>query len=270
MTGISALSALASEDGKLREANGARLKKAAEEFESLFINEMLKTMRKTIVKSEIMHTDDNTEELYTSMLDCELASHMAKAGGIGLSEVLTRQFGLFEDSVSKRHTPASAPHRVDNKAASPVERPDAANPRSGSEGLAGIAGVFERFKKPVIGAISSLFGMRHDPFTGERELHKGIDIAVPHGTEIYPAADGVVIFSGYKKGYGNTVEVRHGNGVVTRYAHCHKNLVKQGDAIKTSDPIGQSGSSGRSTGPHLHFEVIKDGLYVDPIKFFAG
>lgn len=267
MTGISALSALASQDGK---ANEARLKKAAEEFESLFINEMLKTMRKTIVKSEIFHTDENTEELYTSMLDCELARDMAKAGGIGLSGVLTRQLGLFEDSVPASHVLASLPRMVDNKAANVVERPDAANSRSGIEGPAGIAGLFERFKKPVIGAISSLFGMRHDPFTGERELHKGIDIAVPQGTEIYPAADGVVIFSGYKKGYGNTVEVRHGNGVVTRYAHCHKNLVKQGDAIKTSDPIGESGSSGRSTGPHLHFEVIKDGLHVDPIRFFAG
>lgn len=253
MAGISALSASASHDGK---ANDARLKKAAEEFESLFINEMLKTMRKTIVKSEIFHTDEKTEEMYTSMLDCELARDMAKAGGIGLSGVLTRQLGLFEDSVPK------APNAV--------ERPDAANPRSGSERRAGIAGLFERFKRPVVGAISSLFGMRHDPFTGERELHKGIDIAVPHGTEIYPAADGVVIFSGYKKGYGNTVEVRHGNGVVTRYAHCHKNLVKQGDPVNTRDPIGQSGSSGRSTGPHLHFEVIKDGLHVDPIRFFAG
>ncbi len=201
------------------------------------------------------------------MLDCELARDMAKAGGIGLSGVLTRQLGLFEDSVPK------APNAV--------ERPDAANPRPGSEGpagnppfgkggLGGLAGLFERFKRPVVGAISSLFGMRHDPFTGERELHKGIDIAVSHGTEIYPAADGVVIFSGYKKGYGNTVEVRHGNGLVTRYAHCHKNLVKQGDAVNTRAPIGQSGSSGRSTGPHLHFEVIKDGLHVDPIRFFAG
>ncbi len=265
MAGISALGALDSRDSKLREANEAGLKKAAEEFESLFLNEMLKTMRKTIVKSEIFHTDDNTEDIYTSMLDCELASHMARAGGIGLSDVLTRQFGLSDDGVTASHVPAHAPHGVDDPAAIAVERPDAAR-----AGQGGIVGVFERFKRPVAGAISSLFGMRRDPFTGEREMHRGVDIAAPHGTEIYPAADGVVVFSGYRKGYGNTVEIRHGNGVLTRYAHCHKSFVKQGDAVKIRDPIGQSGSSGRSTGPHLHFEVIKDGLSVDPIRFFAG
>ncbi|MCL1925789.1 MAG: peptidoglycan DD-metalloendopeptidase family protein [Syntrophorhabdaceae bacterium] len=120
------------------------------------------------------------------------------------------------------------------------------------------------------GRISSSYGYRKDPFAGTQKFHYGVDIAAAHGAKIYPVKNGEVTFSGYRKGYGNIVEISHGNGVVTRYAHNRSNLVAVGDQVSPNTIIAEVGSTGRSTGPHLHFEVRRDGQKVPPQMIFSG
>jgi len=118
---------------------------------------------------------------------------------------------------------------------------------------------------PASGKITSSFGLRTDPIDGKLRHHNGIDIAVPEGTEIKPVLSGKVVYSGYSNGYGNCVIVEHENGIQTIYAHNSKNLVKVGDTVTADTVIALSGSTGRTTGPHLHFEVRKDGKPVNPV-----
>ena len=115
--------------------------------------------------------------------------------------------------------------------------------------------------------ISSGFGYRRDPFTGHGAMHSGLDFRGPRGAPIHAAADGVVSFVGWKNGYGRCVEVSHGNGLVTRYAHMSAWKTKKGTKVDAGDVIGAIGSSGRSTGPHLHFEVRINDRAVNPRPF---
>ncbi len=117
------------------------------------------------------------------------------------------------------------------------------------------------------GWISSKYGFRKDPFTGRRAWHDGIDIASREGEPILSVSSGVVLRAGYVRGYGNLVEVSHPNGYVTRYAHCKKILVSSGQLIKEGQTVATVGSTGRSTGPHVHFEVLVEGKSVDPRRY---
>jgi murein DD-endopeptidase MepM/ murein hydrolase activator NlpD len=122
--------------------------------------------------------------------------------------------------------------------------------------------------RPIEGGwISSYFGMRTDPFTGMREYHKGVDFAGKEGAEIMAVAAGLVTWSADRYGYGLMVEINHGNGYITRYAHNRANLVKVGDVVTKGQRIALMGSTGRSTGPHVHLEVLKNGRVVDPAKY---
>ncbi len=120
---------------------------------------------------------------------------------------------------------------------------------------------------PVQGYISSYFGVRPDPFDGQQERHTGIDIATPYGTPVHTVAEGMVTFAGVRRGYGNVVEIDHGNGYMTRYAHNSKLDVRAGQHVQVGDVIAQAGSTGRSTGSHVHFEVWYDGHVVNPLAF---
>ncbi|WP_411994332.1 M23 family metallopeptidase [Agarivorans sp. DSG3-1] len=115
--------------------------------------------------------------------------------------------------------------------------------------------------------ISSPFGTRVDPFTKRKARHKGVDIAGKEGTKIRSVGAGVVVWAGSRFGYGNLVEIEHGNGMVTRYAHAKAVLVKEGDVVSKGDEIALMGSTGRSTGSHVHFEVLKNGRPLNPSKF---
>ena len=117
------------------------------------------------------------------------------------------------------------------------------------------------------GWLSSYFGKRTDPFTGKPANHTGIDFAGKHGAEIVAVADGVVTWSGDRYGYGVMVEINHGNGYSTRYAHNSENLVAVGDEVKKGQTVALMGETGRATGPNLHFEVLQDGRRVNPVKF---
>lgn len=130
------------------------------------------------------------------------------------------------------------------------------------------AGIFEDgtvLVSPVRGAqLSSHFGGRSDPFSGRREFHTGLDFRAPQGAPIQAIADGIVFSSGWESGYGNVVEIDHGNGLRSRYAHNQANLVKAGQTVKRSQLIARVGRSGHTTGSHVHVEVLQDGRLVDP------
>ena len=117
------------------------------------------------------------------------------------------------------------------------------------------------------GWISSEFGYRTDPFTGRIVWHKGIDFAGKEGSKVFSVGAGVVTWSGERGGYGELVEISHGKGFVTRYAHNRNTLVKRGQIVEKGQEIACIGNTGRSTGPHVHFEVIKDGRNVNPAHF---
>jgi len=122
--------------------------------------------------------------------------------------------------------------------------------------------------RPVLaGYISSYFGDRADPFDGHEAMHKGVDIAGQEGSQVMAVATGVVTRAGPVSGYGNLVEINHGNGYSTRYAHNEAVLVAVGDMVTRGQPVALMGSTGRSTGPHVHFEVLRNGQQVDPLSF---
>jgi murein DD-endopeptidase MepM/ murein hydrolase activator NlpD len=126
-------------------------------------------------------------------------------------------------------------------------------------------------QQPVADAhLGSPFGWRIDPFTGRSALHSGMDFDAPAGSPIVAAAGGVVVTQEQHPQYGNMVEIDHGNGLITRYAHASRVFVKQGDLVKRGQKIAAVGTTGRSTGPHLHFEVLVQGVPQDPHKFLAA
>ena len=119
------------------------------------------------------------------------------------------------------------------------------------------------------GYISSRFGERKDPFTGERERHRGLDFAGTRGSEVLSVASGVVTWAATRNGYGKTVEIDHGNGYRTRYAHSEKLTVEAGDHVTAGQVIALMGSTGRASAPHVHFEVMKDGARINPARFVS-
>ncbi len=120
---------------------------------------------------------------------------------------------------------------------------------------------------PVDGWVTSGFGLRTSPFTGDRAAHAGLDIAAPPGTPVLAPADGVVIFTGFKDGFGNFIMIAHGYGIVSRYGHNHQNMVQPGQKITRGEQIATVGMTGRTTGPHLHYEILLNGRNEDPQKF---
>lgn len=120
---------------------------------------------------------------------------------------------------------------------------------------------------PLRGWVTSVFGMRTSPFTGKPAMHKGIDIAAPEGTVIRAPASGTVIFRGVQSGYGKVLVLRHGKGITTLYGHLSKSLVQEADRIPIGTPVALVGNTGRSTGPHLHYEVRLNNIPVNPKRF---
>lgn len=125
--------------------------------------------------------------------------------------------------------------------------------------------------RPVnVGFVTSRFGPRIDPYTGRRTPHRGVDFSARKGSPVFATADGVVAFSGKWRTYGEAVELSHGHGYITRYAHLEKRLVRKGQKVRRGDVIGRVGSTGRSTFAHLHYEVEKDGHRVNPLRYVVS
>jgi murein DD-endopeptidase MepM/ murein hydrolase activator NlpD len=205
-------------------------KRAAQEFASFLYLEVLKAMRATLPNDGLFENDSLSRDVYSSMFDSEIARVLAKRDSEGFTSTVERAIEKI------------------------APKPQAQAPVTA----------------PVSGAISSNFGMRQDPIVSKKSFHLGIDIAAPAGAEIKAALSGKVIFSGTATGYGKMVEIDHGGGMVTRYAHNAANLVTVGQKIRAGESIATVGSTGRATGVHLHFEVRQDGKPVDPTPFIGA
>lgn len=270
------------------------MRTAVREMESLFAYEMVKAMRSASGTSAAGGSGFGGD-VYGSLFDMELARLLSSRNGLGLQEMLLKGLGqsaYTKDSKENQNVTEeidAAPSTAASSAAAPsaivpsIAAPSAIVPSTAAPAVSGphthdplesvpAVTISDEGALPIRegGRVSSAFGYRKDPFTGEAKFHHGVDIAAAEGTEVYPAKGGEVTFSGYQKGYGNLVVVDHGDGIVTKYAHNRANRVATGDRVGADTVIAEVGSTGRSTGPHLHFEVQYEGQKVPPQAIFAG
>jgi murein DD-endopeptidase MepM/ murein hydrolase activator NlpD len=236
-------------------ANGKQkdgLQKAAQEFEAVFINYLLKVMRETIEDSGLMEGGLGNAT-YTEMFDQELSLSLARRGSLGISKLILQGVTKSEAEKSSEATGETSGEKL----SSPSDKKSPAE-----EGDHEISDI----QLPIQAPISSRFGFRSDPFTHRNRFHKGIDLAAPSGTSVKAPLSGTVLSAGFESGYGNSVVIQHPGGLKTRYAHLGAIAVKTGDSISSQQVLGSVGDTGRSTGPHLHFEVMRDGKTVDPLS----
>lgn len=212
-------------------------REAARAFEAYFVEAMLKEMRKTIPKTD--QGDGQAMEVFQGLFDGAIASRIAEGPGIGMADVIERSMGHAGPRRFTREVDLHLHHE----------------------------GVDDDLLE--MGRISSSFGARKDPFTGAVREHKGLDIALPAGTPVEPVEAGRVVFSGVQSGYGQVVVVDHGEGVRSVYAHLQSRSVDVGQEVGSGTVIGRVGSSGRATGPHLHLEIRRDGVPVDPETYLG-
>jgi murein DD-endopeptidase MepM/ murein hydrolase activator NlpD len=237
------------------------LKKVSQEFEAIFIAQLLKVMRETIEESGLWEGGFG-KSIYTELFDQEVSLSMAQRGALGMSDLLYRSLATTKNSNEGKST------------ASPAENPPSPPPtpspssREDSKVSDGPHEEVSDLQLPVWAPVSSAFGLRKDPFSHQTRFHKGLDFAAPEGMRVVAALPGTVVFAGYQNGYGNTVLMQHAGGIQTRYGHLGSISVKAGDVIGSESILGTVGDTGRSTGPHLHFEVIRMGRPVDPLLSF--
>lgn len=225
----------------------AAVKAVAKEMESLFVYEMLKVMRESSGTSSSGSLGSDT---YTSMFDMELSKVISQRG-LGLADMIAKEMPATTNKAGQSPAPAAPSQGTSSQKQSPEPEihallPDITNPR-----------------------ISSGYGTRHDPFSGELKFHHGLDIPAPAGTNVHPVRPGTVLFSGQQRGYGNVVIIDHGDGFTSKYAHNQENLVQEGEKVDSASVIARVGSTGKSTGSHVHFEVAYRGRDVDPGMLLA-
>jgi murein DD-endopeptidase MepM/ murein hydrolase activator NlpD len=245
-----------------------RLQKIAAEFESMLLLQVLRDMRKAGRWEEEEAGEANETQSLFDTLDVELASHLTKAQGFGLTSQLLQAFdrmdlGKGASNAQALTSPAAGGH---GSAAHLTEvSPERAALVAPDHAM--LASSTERTPNGSGPDVTSPFGWRRDPLTGLSTFHKGVDLKAAYGQEVQAAAAGRVVFSGSQGSYGTTVMVEHSNGTQTRYAHLSVALVAPGATVEAGQPVGRAGSSGRSTGPHLHFEVLdRQGRPVDPTR----
>jgi murein DD-endopeptidase MepM/ murein hydrolase activator NlpD len=249
----SAAQGISLDPAKRTDADREEIKRLAQQFEAMLMTQMLREMRRSMVDDDEEGKENGFgTETMTDTADVELGSALSRAGGIGLTNSLLKAFerqmaGTIQATESKaagNTSGASAPpEAVESTSTKPLPLSEVTAPAR----------------------VSSRFGWRQDPLTGEASFHQGVDIAVAYGRDVKAAADGVVSFAGVQNGYGNTVVIDHQDGRQTRYAHLSQELVRAGDPVTEGQVLGKSGNSGRSTGPHLHFEMLVNGRPVDPV-----
>lgn len=322
------------------QASQDALRKAAMQFEAILLNQLTSALNKTNDDEDSLFGSDGGTGLAKQMFSEQLATTMAQSGGIGLSDLIMRQFGAsptkpvssnnnglsnaitavkdikqniptqknssslinksakvepisnssnysdeveiistFEDQIRNEGIDESLkPLILDGKIQnstrpriipnSPIVQVSTVLPTT--EISVSNSPTKLQFQMPVNGRISSTFGSRFHPIDKKIKFHGGIDIAVPKGTPIVAAADGVVKFAGWKGGYGNVVIIEHADGTETLYGHNDRLLVTEGQKVSGGERISLSGSTGKSTGPHLHFEVRQNGQLVNPSKFLSN
>lgn len=227
-----------------------QLQRIAQEFESMLLVQVLRDMRRAgSWEEEEQGSKGFGAQIMGDTIDVELASHLARAKGLGLSKQLLEAFermqGVSTAAVERTMTMPGGPIAV------PDSRP--------------VAAVVDA---PVV---TSAFGWRTDPFTGRETFHKGVDLAAAYGQDVQAASAGRVAFSGEQRGYGTTVVIEHRDGTRTRYAHLSETLVAPGTMVAAGQLLGRAGRSGRATGTHLHFEVTgADGRPLSPSDWANG
>lgn len=226
-----------------REAERAQLKQLAQEFEAMLVNEMLSGWRRSLISGD----DDNDASGFahgglgtmTDVVGTEFGRALSRSGGLGIAGTLLNAF----DRQFAPETHAAPNGRLPLGSLEPLESLES---------------------KPA--PITSGFGWRLDPVSGLSAFHAGVDVRMAYGQPVASLADGRVSLAGEQGGYGLTVVVDHPDGLQTRYAHLSSIDVQIGDTVGRGQPIARSGSSGRSTGPHLHVELLREGRPVDPSR----
>jgi len=226
-------------------ADQAKIRDLAAQFESLLIAQLMKDLQASMAEDDRGEDGFNVSPLRDAM-NSELGLALSRAGGFGLGENLA-------GAMLRRAAPDAAQSlepsllNMPSLDAPSTQAPTIAAPRSAAPAK-----------------VSSHFGWRRDPIDGQSRFHKGTDVAMAYGQEVRAASAGKVVSVGERTGYGLTVVVSHGRGLETRYAHLSSADVKPGDSVTAGDVIARTGNSGRTTGPHLHFEVLDRGQPVDP------
>ena len=209
---------------------------AAKQLEAFFLRRLLAEAR----PQGGMLDGGFAGDTFKQMLDEAIADKMTAAGGVGMAQLFAKQLGKSDE------------------AAPPIAGAPAFDPS-----MIGAP----QFVMPVAGRPSSGYGLRTDPVHGGSVNHPGFDLAASSGTEVAAAAGGTVVHAGPAGSYGNLVTVRHDNGFETRYAHLSEVDVKVGEVVQAGAELGKVGTTGYSTGPHLHFEIRRDGAPIDPAPF---
>lgn len=228
------------------------IREAARQFESVFMHQVFKTMRATVPQND-MNGGGFGGQVFTDMLDQEYATLASATGQLGLADIIAEQLGAPARAATPRapRIQAARAYRSMQPAPAPASDPNA-------------------WLRPVDGRRSSPFGPRQLRGEDHARMHHGLDIAAPTGTPIRASRAGEVTFAGRRGGYGNTVVLDHGDGTESLYAHASAIDVELGARVRAGETIAKVGSTGRSTGPHLHFEVRRDGEPIDPAELLAN
>lgn len=247
----------------------AQLASIAAEFESMLMGQMLSAMRQSARWGGDSEEGDGLGgQALFEVIDVELVAQLSRGGGLGLGRELQRS---LERSFSPSGAGPANPLRPGSPGGGPPlgRVPDALStfPAAGQMAPVDAASVDPA---AVARQVTSGYGWRPDPLDGRARFHKGIDLAAAYGDDVRAAAPGRVVFSGQQNGYGNTVVIEHAGGARSRYAHLASADVAHGAVVTAGQTIGRAGSSGRSTGPHVHFEVTVGNATVDPQAWLRG
>jgi murein DD-endopeptidase MepM/ murein hydrolase activator NlpD len=227
------------------------VKEVAREFEAMLLAQMIGAMRKTVGDSGLLQASPE-RKMMDGFFDIEMARGLVDKVDLGLARQLTGELERKQGATDA----ASAATAAESSA------------RAASGLRAG--GGADDLQMPVAGRVTSAYGERRDPFTGAPDFHAGLDLAAPRGTPVRAAASGTVEFSGRRGDAGNLVELAHEDGTRTRYAHLDSMQVEVGETVRAGQVLGAVGSTGRSTGPHLHFAVERAGETIDPKSLLDG
>jgi murein DD-endopeptidase MepM/ murein hydrolase activator NlpD len=241
-----------------------QVKTLAQEFEAMLMLQMIRGMRQSMLEDEAQPEGLGNDTLRDNF-DVELSRHLSKAGGFGLGDWLARQVSSETEPAARASSapgePQSQPRVMQVSDVRHIPAPAGRQADTDDDDF--------RLQLPIDGKTTSGFGLRADPMSGRVKRHRGVDLRAAYGTEVPAAETGKVVFAGERGAYGNLVVVEHGNGVQTRYAHLSSIAVTPGTPVAAGQAIGRVGSTGRSTAPHLHFEVLVNGERVDPERIAA-
>jgi murein DD-endopeptidase MepM/ murein hydrolase activator NlpD len=251
---------------------------AARGLEAHFLRQMLAEVRESSDGS--MLDGGFAGSTFKEMLDGALSDNMAKAGGLGLTKMLTKEMskaqgkegGAGKSGLSGLQMAPGLRSSVPLKHEAAAAHAPAVAPSINDDQTPNDLDAWQTpLSAPGTGAVTSQFGTRHDPLEGDTRMHAGVDLRAPTGTAAHAAQAGTVVRAENAGGYGNLVVVDHGNGVQSRYGHLSHIDVKPGDHVEAGEAVGEVGATGHATGPHLHFELRRNGRAIDPVqalKFF--